>query len=238
MPIALTLLDARTEVIHLASIDGKTGANARHSPTRINAIVNRKYRALRSRVSQLGYPQFLVPGAITALPARTAGEDYIEVVLPGDVAEVAGVDVRVRNEWQKLDPIEYGQRRDAPTMRAPSGVGFWSILQAPVPVTNAITAGRVMIWPHTLTGSYQVDTVAAWSDITADANVFMLYEGWDEWLLNAAAMVVAQRDGNKKGNYETARDAWLAADALVVAGAARLQRGGHTDRSPYGGLDL
>lgn len=237
MPIALALSDARTEVIHLAAIDGKTGSNGRHSPTRLNAILNRKYRALRTRVSQLRYPQFLVPGSITPMPARASGEDYIELPMPAGVAELAGVDVKVSNEWKRLDPTEFGQRRDAPNAPPPSGVGFWAVLQPPVPSTTTITAGKAAIWPATLAGSYRLFSVETWADITTDSHVFMIYEGWDEWLLNAAAMACATRDGNKRGNYETCRDAWLAADALVVAGAARFGPG-YTEVSSYQGIQL
>ena len=54
MPFSLALSDARNQLIFLAGIDGKTGANARFSSTNINALLNRKYRSLRSRVAQLG----------------------------------------------------------------------------------------------------------------------------------------------------------------------------------------
>lgn len=238
MPFSLALSDARTEVIHLAAIDGKTGATSRHSPTRLNTVLNRKYRSLRSRVSQLGYPQFLVRGTSTPLPGRASGEDFQEIDVPAAAGEVAGVDVQINGEWRRLDPLEHGQRRDGNDMVPTNGTGFWSIVQAPVPSTTSITAGKIALWPHSLSGSYKVNTVSTWTDITNDTHVFMLYDGWDEWLLNAAAMMIATRDGNKRGNYDTLRDAWLTADALVVAGAARLQRGGHFSPSPYGGIEL
>jgi|SRR5262245_1344131 len=252
MPLSLRLDDARTEVIYLAAIDGKNGANGRHAPARINAVLNRKYRALRTRVSQLGYPQFLIPGSATPIPAATANEDFIELPLGAGIAELGGVDVQqgTGKQWRRLDPISFGQRRDvglalsnsdinaAEFMTPPSGVGFWAILRAPVPSGAAITAGTASIWPKNMTGNYKLFSVDAWTDITADANVFMLYEGWDEWLLNATAMAICTRDGNKRGTYEQAREAWAAADALVEAGAARLQRGGYFVPTSYGGIEI
>ena len=251
MPIILTLADARTEVIHLAGIDGKTGANGRHSPTRMNAVINRKYRALRSRVSQLGYPHFLIPGAATPLPAKTANEDFIEIPMPAGVAEIGGVDVQIGTNarWFRLDPAPIEQRRDlgvnfsnpvyfggyAP---APSGVGYWSILKPPVPNAATITAGTVSLFPSTLTGNYKTYSVDVWADITNDAHIFMLYEAWDEWFLNASAMTCITRDKSKRDMYEQCQQAWLAADSLVVEGAARFQRGGYFTPTPYGGINL
>lgn len=238
MSLSLALSEVRTEVIHIAGIDGKTGSDGRHSTTRLNSVINRKYRALRSRVSQLGYPQFLVPGAITAMPARASGEDFIEIAIPANTAEVCGVDVKVTTEWKRLDPTDFGQRRDAPNAVPPSGVGFWAISEAAVPSTTTITAGKLAVWPATLAGSYRMYTVASWTPITTDTHVFLLYEAWDDWLINASAMAVAGRDKNKRENYDIAERAWLAADALVVAGAARYQRGGHTEVSSYQGICL
>lgn len=251
MPISIRLDDARTEIIHLAAIDGKTGANGRHAPARLNAILNRKYRAMRTRVSQLGYPQFLIPGAATPIPAAAANEDFIELPLGAGIAELGGVDVQrgTNQAWARLDPISYEQRRDVgpdyvnqayrgPYMRPPNGVGFWAILKAPAPSGAAITAGSASIWPKNLTGNYKLFSVDAWTDITVDANVFMLYEAWDEWFLNAAAMVICTRDGNKRDTYEQAREAWLAADALIVKNASRLQRSGYIVPTSYGGIEL
>lgn len=234
----------------LAAIDGKTGANARFSPTNLNALLNRKYRALRSRVTQLGTPQFLQSTASAAIPAQTAGEDFIDLPMPAAIGEVVGVDVLTQGgipayglRWQKLDAIDFGQRRDIPWMTPSHGVGFWSVHQAPVPSGSSITAGKIAIWgtPNAysqstiLSGSYVIHSVDTWTDISADASVFMLYEAWDEWFLNAAAMTCCQRDKDKTDLYEQAKEAWMTADALIVESAARLQRGGFIVPTEYGG---
>lgn len=238
MPISLALSDARTEVIHLAAIDGKTGSNGRHSSTRINAILNRTYRELRSRVSSLGYPQFIERGTATALPGPLADEDYQEIAIPSALQELAGVDVLVNSKWTRLDPIEFDQRRNAPNLCPPSGAGFWAIINASKPSTTSITAGSIAVWPKGLQGSYKLSSVSAWTDITSDTHVFMLYDGWDNWLLLKAAMAICTRDSNKRSNYDDLRDQWLFADSLLQESAARLQRGGYTSPTPYGGIEL
>lgn len=254
MPFQMTLLEARTDLISLAAIDGKTtGANAHHSVTSLNRTLNRKYRMLMSRVSQLGLPQFLESTAALSVPVQTVGEDYIEIPMPALTSEVIGVDVRsVNNYWAKLDAMSFEQRRDIGLglrnrnvpwylqgKQAPSGIGWWAINKAPKTVnTTTITAGTIALWPPNLSGTYKLHSVQAWTDLTADGNIFLLYEAWDEWFINSAVMAVCQRDKNKADLYVQARDSFNAADALIVAQAARLQRGGFVVPTGYGGIEL
>lgn len=250
MPQLLRLDDARSQLIFLAAIDGKNGANGRFTPANLNFLLNRKYRALRSRVSQLGTPQFIQTTATATIPAKTAGEDFIDIPMPAAIGEVVGVDVLTQGGlpslgllWQKLDAIEFGQRRDMAWMDPPHGVGWWAVHQAPVPNAGAITAGKIAIWGSTnaynqsttLAGSYVLHSVDTWTGITTDSDVFMIYEAWDEWFLNAAAMTCCQRDKNKTDLYEQAKEAWQVADSLIVESAARLQRGGFTVPTEYNG---
>lgn len=251
MPISLRLDEARNQVIFLAAIDGKTGANARFSTTNLNALLNRKYRELRSRVSRLGMPHFLQTTAAAPIPAQTTGEDFIDIPMPAAIGDVIGVDVQTSAgfgglRWQKLDPLAFSQRRDTQYLIPEHGVGFWAVHQAPVPNGATITAGKIAIWgapsyygqSSTLAGSYELHSVDVWQDIVTDANIFMLYEAWDEWFLNAAAMTCCQRDKDKRDLYLQAKEAWQTADALVVAAAARLQRTGHVSPTQYGGVCL
>ncbi len=253
MAFGLTKADARTELIYLAAIEGKTGSNGRHSPTRLDAVLNRKYRSLMSRVSQLGLPQFIESTAATAIPAKVVGEDHIDLPMAALTSEVVGVDVLVttapNNGWAKLDPISFEQRRDVSNQYAssrycigiqpPNGIGFWCVNKAPKTVnTTTITAGTIAIFPPQLTGSYKIHTVQAWTELTSDSNIFLLYEDWDEWFLNAAAMTCCQHDKNKADIYVQARDAFDAADARLEASAARLQRGGYVTKTPYRGIRL
>lgn len=253
MAYTLSLAEARNEVIYLAALDGKTGANARHSPTRLDSVLNRKYRALLSRVGQLGLPHGL-SSATGTLSGPLAGEDFISLTVPSAAAEIVGVDVRGAStgsqRWQKLDPISFEQRRDICIEESdyrhrpggllpPHGVGFWTFREGPSVSGETLSTGSLAVWPSRLGGaSYTVHYVRKWVDISDDAEVFLMHDGWDEWFLNAAAMACAQRDSNKRTNYDTARDAWLAADALLEAEGARLQRAGTFSPTPYGGLIL
>jgi hypothetical protein len=236
--LSLALSAARTELIYLAALDGQTASDGRHTTDRLNALLNRKYRALRSRVSQAGFPQFTVTGSAAALPGRTSGEDYIEVPMAAGTGEVCQVHVNQGDEWGPLDPIGLEQWRSANTMCPPRGVGFWSVLLAPAPSTTSITAGKLALWPYSMTGTYKISTVASWTDITTDSHVFLLYDGWDDWLLTAAALQLVPRDSNKKSNYSMLKDQFAAADELIDKQSKRLQRGGHTSPIPWGGIEL
>lgn len=250
MPIALRLDDARTQLIDIASIDGKVGANARHTPTNLNAKLNRAYRMLRSRVSQLGYTPFLLTSAPAPIPSRLAGEDFIEIPIPSVFSEVVHVDVQISGSWGELDALDWAQRREAivtiPSYpqafflkQPPGGIGYWSIHKAPRPSTTAIVDGAIALWPFGMVGNYKIDSVETWADIVTDTHVFMIYEGWDEWLLNRAAMmVVGNRDGNKKATYDAAKDAFALADATVAKSAPRQQRQGYSVPNDYGGIYL
>lgn len=252
MPFALQLSDARTKLINLASIDGKTGTTARHTVANLNLALNQAYRDLLSEVCQLGESQLLTPSAPAALPGRLVGEDFQSVDLPVSLEELLGVDVQVGGAWQKLDAIEFSQRRDfmipATSQSSflfrsapPNGVGFYAIYQGPSISANGLTllAGKLAIWPFGLVGNYKFNTVPSWADITGDTQIFMCYASWDTWFINKAVMAITgQRDGNKKGTYDTALQAWQFADAQVRKAAGRLQRSGQSVPTSYGGTVL
>lgn len=245
MPYSLRLDDARSQVIFLAAIDGKTGANGRFSTTNLNLLLNRKYRALRAAAADAGSPQFTQSTSPASIPSPTGGEDFSLISMPALTQEVMGVDVKTSNssKWGKLDGIEFGQRRSVGSMCAPHGVGWWSVVSAPSAVAaSSITAGGIALWandfPCPLSGQYVLVTADAWTNITTDAHVFVMYDGWEDWLLNACVMACCQRDKNKSDIYLSALEAWKIADAQVSRTANRLQRSGGAPKTPYGGIVL
>lgn len=252
MAFALSLLEVRTEVIHLAAIDGQSGATARHSSTRLNALINRAYRELLSRVGILGIEHGRQVHTGT-LGAAVSGEDFIDLPIPSTAAEALGVDVKggfVGARWRKLDGISWEQRRDVDPsgtdrifiqdgLTAQNGVGFWALRNGPSVATTVLTQGSLAIWPTRLAGlSYTLYTVKQWPGITSDTDVFLLHDSWDQWLINKVVMAVAQRDTNKRTNWDTARDAWAMADAFLDKQARRIQRNGEINPTPYGGVRL
>lgn len=238
MAFSLALSDARTEVIHLSAIDGQTGASGRHSPTRLNAVLNRCYRELLARAGQLGIEHGR-QAATGTLGSAVSGEDFISLDIPSTSAEVLGVDVNDGSEWGKLDPLAWDQRRTTDTECAPSGIGWWALRNGPSVSGSTLTQGSLAIFPTRLAGySYTLYTVKQWPGITSDTDVFLLHDGWDQWLINRAVMQVAQRDTNKRGNWDTANAAWVNADAILVSQARRLNRSGVIVPTAYRGMSL
>ncbi len=233
MAFSLALSDARTEVIHLAAIDGQTGASGRHSPTRLNAVLNRSYRELLSRAGQLGIEHGRRADT-GALGSAVSGEDFINLDIPSTSADVISVDVKIGDEWGKLDPLAWEQRRDTECVEPPNGVGWWALRNGPSVSGSTLTQGSLAIFPTTLAGySYTLYTVKQWVAITADSDIFLLHDGWDQWLINRAVMQVAQRDTNKRTNWDTANAAWVNADAVLMSQARRLNRSGVIVPTPY-----
>lgn len=239
MAFSLALSDARTEVIHLAGIDGQTGASGRHNPTRLNAVLNRSYRELLSRAGQLGIEHGRRADTGT-LGSLASNEDFINLDIPSTSAEVLGVDVRDGDRWYSLDPITWEQRRDPDCwLEPPRGVGWWALRNGPSVSGSTLTQGSLAIWPSRLAGlSYTLYSVKQWPGITSDTDIFLLHDGWDQWLINRAVMQVAQRDTNKRTNWDTANAAWVAADAFLMAQARRLNRSGAIVPTPYRGVNL
>lgn len=251
MPFGLQLQDAQAAVIAAASIDGKTGATARHPLATITLDLNRQYRALRTRVCQLGYKQFLESSAAANLPGRLSGEDFIEVPLPAGTGELVGIDVQIGGVWQALTGIEFEQRRQLEfvgnTVFFPTGVcqaappGVYAIHKGPKVAADGLTIvpGAIAVWPFQLSAPFQLHSVQSWADITTATQIFMLYEAWDEWLIQKTAMTICARDGAKKRDrFLAAQAAWQYADGLVKDGAPRIQRDGVSHPSSYQGIIL
>jgi hypothetical protein len=235
---SLALSDARTELIHLSGIDGQTGTSGRHSPTRLNAVLNRSYRELLARAGTLGIEHGR-QAATGTLGSAVTGEDFINLDIPSTSADVIGVDVIDGTTQSKLDPLAWEQRRDVPYLCPPNGVGWWALRNGPSVSGSTLTQGSLAIFPTTLAGySYTLYTVKQWPGITSDSDIFLLHDGWDQWLINRAVMQVAQRDTNKRSNWDTANAAWVNADAVLMSQARRLNRSGVIIPTAYRGVSL
>lgn len=226
MSDTITLAALTTALIWEAGIDGKTGTNARHETVRLQDLINRKYKQLRSLVTANGEEFFRVSTTPAAIPSRTSGEDFITLPWPTAASEIVAVDVQISGEWHELTPSSRRQWRvDPGLMHRPNSPGEWSTLRMPQPSTTTVTAGTIAIWPYSLAGNYVIDYVPHWVPITDTTHVFVLFPHWEEWLLTACAMAITQRDNNKRNMYEAARDRLAEAQAQIIAHCRRSKRG-------------
>lgn len=225
MADTITLGDLTTELIFEAGIDGKTGSTARHVDARLHALLNRCYKQLRSRVSHNGEDFFKTTTTADTIPARASGEDWIELTWPTAASEILSVDVRLSGEWYELTKGSWAQRRVFPGAQRYQSPGEWSVLSQPQPSTTTVTAGKLVIWPHNLSGSFKVDYLPHWVPITNTAHVFVLFPDWEEWLITRATMVLLQRDNQKRPAFLDAQDRNRAAEAAILAHCRRHLRG-------------
>ncbi len=231
MAQSYTLLQLRTALIEECAIDGQT---ARHANTSLNERINRAIAELRSFVVSLGgRPWFQVLGAITAIPAAVANEDFIEIPFPTTAISITGVDAQVPNLtsggglsslWGELDGAEFTERRklNYAFSEPEGGVGWWTVKDLPeARASAAVTAGTIALFPRTLNGSYRVAFVEEWTNMTADTHVWSADPAHVTWALLTAAMPVLQRDNNKRGTLQTAMARLQRADAMIRQASKR-----------------
>ena len=229
----MALSDVRNAVVYEAAIDGQTGSTSRHSTTRLNELINRKWASLRSLVSAAGEPWYQVVDSITAIPAATSGEDFIELTYPSAAAEITGVDVQIGGGlWTTLEPASWSQRRLMPVQGPTGGPyfcrGYWAIKSLPEARSSAsVTDGKLAIWPETLTGNYRITYVENWVALTTDSHVFVAVDPEHfQWLICACVAVVTKRDHSKKDIYAMNQAEMQAIEARIIQKAKRVRRGG------------
>lgn len=225
MSDTITLGDLDTELIYETGIDGKTGANARHVVARRYALLNRCYKRLRSLVSRNGEDFFRLPGTSAVIPGRAVGEDWIELPWPTDAAEIIGIDVQIAGCWGTLTRGSWAQRRVFPGVNRWRSPGEWTTLSMPQPTTTTVTAGKIVIWPTSLSGNYKIDILPKWTPLTDATHVFVIFPDWVEWLLSAATMVITQRDNNRKNTFAAAQARKLEVEKAIIDHCRRSKRG-------------
>lgn len=240
---SISLGTLRGSVIYEASIDGQTGANGRHSPTQLNALINRFCREARKIGADAGPPWYQQLGAITPIPAGVANEDFIELPFPTNALEILGVDVQASQgagstKWKELDPSDWGQRRLLNTDHtAPEGgVGWWCIeSMAEARDASSVTGGQIAVFPNTLSGSYRITYREQFTDMTQDSSLFVGLVPMFTWVINRCVMVITKRDNNKKSAFAAAQAEVQQAHADILQAAKRTRQGGAVIPKRIGG---
>ncbi len=226
MSDTISLADLTTALAFETGIDGQVLSSGRHPTTTwLYPLLNRTYKELRSLVSQHGEEFFRTSSTSTAIPARAAGEDWIELTFPTDATEIIGVDVQLAGTWYELVHGSFAQRRVWPGPNRCDSPGEWTTLSMPQPSTTTVTAGKIVIWPPTLSGNYKIHYLPKWTALTDDTHVFVIFPDWLEWLLAKAALVIIQRDNNKKNAAEIVMQRLARAQGAIIAHARRSRRG-------------
>jgi hypothetical protein len=241
---SMTLLAMRTELIYEAGLDGQTASTGRHTETRLTSLLNRFWSSCRHMVANEGLPWFNTLGSITAIPAATTNEDFIDVALPTDAADIVGVDVkgtRTAGKWKELDKATWAQRRSLNLAdETPGhGVGWFAVQRMPEAIGAAtITPGVVSLFPPDLAGSYRISYLQHWTPLVVTSGDTHLFVGTSDmftWTIAQATMAVIGRDSNKKQNAQRAMLAIEGAEARLREQARRAGGAGRVVPKRAGG---
>lgn len=214
------------DVRYLADVEGQT---ARHPDADILRRVNTSIRALRGMVTARGAPYFLTATAPATLAStQVSGEGYSEVPYPADAVQIHGVDVESSagsGSWYPLQPISWGQRRNAYTP-GPGHPEYFSIRTIPTATGATTVAGAIAVFPAAASGQYKVWYLAEFTDLAASTDVFLGLPDWHEWVTWDVVEALAARDDDQRETFAIARERKAAAEVRLVEAIGRVQSAG------------
>lgn len=167
MARSFTLSQLRTKVRQRADIESSSFV----SDSELNGYISASYAALLTRLARSGIAYFQASQTISA----TAGDDTYAV--PADYMSTVGVDwQQASGKYVSLRRIMPKEHNDFPEPSHPV-VGY------------SIINNEVTLFPvPSLAGTYRHRYVPAPDDLTADGDVVDGVAGWEEWIVNDAAM--------------------------------------------------
>lgn len=216
------------DVRYLADIEGQT---ARHPDADILKRVNASIRAFRGMVTARGAPYFLTSTtAATLASTQVSGEGYSEVPYPETAVQIHGVDVESSagsGAWYPLQPISWGQRRNAYTP-GPGYPEYFAIRTIPVASGASTTAGAIALFPAAASGQYKVWYLPDFTDLVlaAGTDVFLGLPDGHEWVLWNVVEDIAARDDDQHETYTIAREKKAAAELRLTEAIGRVQSAG------------
>lgn len=200
------LSDLRADVCLRADIvDGATGG--RHPSTEINRYINQAIQRFRRLVTDCGNPYYRALSLATTSTDSTpdannwAPRDYL--ALPTDFYHLIGIDITTNGTTVNMMPyaeLERNMFKFAPAWLASGGVGmpvFFSLGGQ-----NAAGARIVKIIPSA-SNAYPVQMwyLPIATDLVNDTDLFDGVAGYEDWVVNRAAMDALLRDNNP-GRYQ------------------------------------
>lgn len=202
----ITLANLITEIREQADIEGLTD---RHSDAFLVRLINRKWRHLRTKLTNAGFSYFLEATTSAALPtsAAVSGEQYLEIDFPTGAVSVHGIDVLFGSHWIPLKQGTFAERRDYQTQGLTGGLNRFTphtfvVRTVAVENTTSVDAGKIMLFPLDTSGrNYRVWYLPTWTDIAAANTTYVLYahDIWIEWLILEVCICVWTRDNDSDG---------------------------------------
>lgn len=197
-----TLAQLRADVCDRADItDG--GTTGRHTTANLNRRINQAIQQYRRLITDCGVDTYIVPYATTTNTSATADangwapRDYL--ALPNDFYHLQGIDIQTGGTTvPMLDfmQLERNLFKIAPAWLASGGAGMPIFYK--LGGFNAAGSRLVKIIPSA-DNSYNA---VVWylpvpADLVADGDTFDGLAGYEEWIVNRAAMDSLLRDGGQ-----------------------------------------
>lgn len=223
----------RGDLLYLADIPS---GSTRHPTANLNRILNTSWQKMRAMVSEM-CGIYLKPASGTLTAGLTSPYAFGTLSLPDDLASLYAFDVTVAaNDIRTVDVVPFSERNEYQS-RFGASLGIpevCHIYNVGTESTTTVTVGKLAIFPAPIQAfAYTLWYLPVWVDI-ADANsatyVFDGLDGWEDWVLQDAVCMIAERDNDMAATYQIAQLERAKAEDRIRTSAARIQRVGPTGR--------
>lgn len=208
-----TLAQLRSDVVDRADeTDG--GSGGRYTSVRLNRYINQAIQKYRAIVNGSGANDFFMKrtGLLTMDPSTTrdaAGwSPNMYIPRPTDFSVLIGIDVYISGSGgqitslQPYDSVERNMFREDPTFLATNSIG--QPVYYRLGGTNNTGIGLIQLLPYT-GGAYQYEIfyVPLFTDLSSDSDTFDGVAGFEEYVVDCAALMCLQKEGNVSALYSS-----------------------------------
>lgn len=225
-----TLGNLLADLQYLADIPA---GSARHPDAKLYRLLNTSWQAMRTMVSDNGHSAYLKAASGTLTAGLTSPYPFGTLSLPDDLASLYAFHITVAaNDIRKVEPIPFSEATEfqshfGGSLGIPLGFHIYNI---GTESTTTVTAGKLAIFPGPIAAyAYTLWYLPIWVDLSDATHVFNGLDGWEDWVLQNAVCLIAERDNDMAATYQIAQNERAKAEARILNAAARLQRvGPHT----------
>jgi hypothetical protein len=239
--VSKTLLEFRSKVEDLASINGQVGTTSafRHLRSRVVEYCNSAYAELREELYTRKFDFYLLETALAAWPSSRAdtNEQYSVIDWPSTALAIRRIDTYKNSEWLALTELDWARIRDVAPRTASSRTNrptHYAWRDIGQPNTTSITAGKIALVPFATGGTYKISYLPRHTAIADgnDTHVFVFpSETAFMWCVWTAVAAVTVRDRNRGGRYAMSiSERKQLAQRMGIFGAAALATGGQQIR--------
>lgn len=229
---ARTLAQLRAEVRYLSDTEALTD---RHPDADLTRRLNAAIRALRGLVTANGGEWYVEATTAASLAGSTVtGEQYSGVPFPAGpprAVQILGVDIASStdsDDWYPLQPIAWGQRRNARWggTYGPHSFAIRRVPQANPADLDAVLDGQIAIFPASEDAAYKVWYLPDHVDLAADADLFLGLPDAVQWVVWSVVQDLAARDDDQRETAAIAGMKKAEAEARVLAATSRVRSAG------------